>query len=69
MNIIIPRGCSKPGIQYICGLKKLYEDGKISKEHYITMKYAAYVMLFDMPEEQALKLMEKELKEVDDKDE
>ena len=69
MNIIIPRGCSKSGTQYICGLEKLYKDGKISKEDYISMKYAAYVMLFCMPEEQALKSMEKELKEVDDADE
>ena len=57
----IHRGTGKSGTEYIAGVKKLYELGKISHEDYCGLVGAALTLLFNVPEESVLHWMEKEL--------
>ena len=62
-EIIVSRGYGKSAFAYMIRLHMLYESGKISKIDYLTMKGAALVFLFGMPEEDVLKQIKKELEE------
>ena len=62
-EFVVPRGSGKSAISYMIGLSKLYNSGKISKEDYFAMRGAALVLLFGVPEEDALKQIAKELEE------
>lgn len=62
-EIAISRGSGKSAIAYMVGLHKLYESGKISKIDYMSMRGAALVLMFGVPEEDALKQIEKEFEE------
>lgn len=62
-EFIVSRGSGKSAIEYMVGLHKLYESGKISKMDYLSMRGAALVLMFGVSEEDALKQIEKELEE------
>ena len=62
-DIVISRGSGKSALAYMTGLHKLYKSGKISKTDYLSMRGAALVLMFGVSEEDALKQIEKELKE------
>lgn len=65
-DIVIPRGSGRSAIAYMAGLHKLYESEKISKIDYLSMRGAALVLMFGVPEEDVLKQIEKELEEDND---
>ena len=62
-EIIISRGSGKSALAYMFGLHKLYKSGKISKIDYLSMRGAALVLMFRVPEEDALNQIRKELEE------
>lgn len=64
-EIIVSRGSGKSALSYMTGLHNLYKSGKISKTDYLSMRGAALVIMFGVSEEDALKQIEKELKEDD----
>ena len=60
-EFVVPRGSGRSSISYMICLHKLYTSGKISRIDYYTMRAAALVFLFGVPEEDVLKQIEKEL--------
>lgn len=62
-EIVISRGSGKSAIAYMVGLHKLYESGKISKIDYLSMRGAALVLMFGVPEKEVLNQIAKELEE------
>lgn len=64
MDVVISRGSSKTGIQYINTLYQLYIKGFLNKEEYIYKLALAKVLLFGESQDEVLKWIENQMKGV-----